>query len=107
MHKVVELMNNTKWEELRLAMLGLGDLRPRWRSKDVSGYVSSWDGEWYYHFRDGGFKSIEWVEIYIQSAEQDIAVLELLRRIHVPGHKIEQGYRIYGCLPDKVAVDYL
>jgi hypothetical protein len=97
-------MNNTKWEELRLAMLSLGDLRPRWRTKDVSGYVSSWDGEWYYHFRDG-FKSIEWVEIYIQSAEQDIAVLELLRRIHVPGHKIEQGYRIYGYLPDNVPVD--
>lgn len=25
-------------------------------------YVSDWDMEWHYHFTEGGFKDIEWVE---------------------------------------------
>jgi len=33
-------MNETKWDELRLAMYALGNLHPRWRTKDVSGYAS-------------------------------------------------------------------
>ena len=33
-------MNNTKWDELREAMYDLGELRPRWRTKGVSGYLS-------------------------------------------------------------------
>ena len=100
-------MNNTKWDELRLAMYNLGDLRPRWRTKDVSGYLSPWDGEWFYHFRDGGYVSIEWVEIQVISPEQDAAVLALLRKIHLPGHRIEQGFRIYGYGQDGVAIDYV
>jgi len=104
---LIALMNNTKWEELRSAMFGLGDLRPHWRSKDVSGHVSSWDGEWFYHFREGGYGSIEWVEIRVLSADQDAAVLTRLRSIHLPGHRIEQGFRIYGYASDGVAIDYV
>ncbi|MDB5313717.1 MAG: hypothetical protein JWO38_7919 [Gemmataceae bacterium] len=100
-------MNNTKWDELRLAMYNLGDLCPFWRTKDLSGYLSSWDGEWFYHFCDGGYSSIEWVEIQVKSADQDAAILELLRQIHLPGHRIEQGFRIYGYARDGQAVDYI
>jgi hypothetical protein len=96
-------MNNAKWDELRLAMYNLGGLRPLWRTKDVSGYVSSWDGEWFYHFREGGYSSIEWVEIQVKSADHDAAILELLRHIHLPGHRIDQGFRIYGYVRDGLA----
>ena len=41
------VMNNTKWDELRMAMYGLAESRPRWRTKDVSGYLSPWDGDWF------------------------------------------------------------
>ena len=74
-------MNDTKWDELRLAMYGLGDLRPRW--------------------------SIEWVEIQVLSADQDVAVPALLREIHLPGHRIETGFRIYGYARDGNAVDFI
>jgi hypothetical protein len=100
-------MNSTKWDELRLAMYNLGDSRPLWRTKDLSGYVSPWDGEWFYHFRQGGYESIEWVEIQVLSPDQDAAVLALLRQVRLPGHRIEQGFRIYGYARDAVAIDYI
>ena len=90
-----------------MAMHNLGDLRPRWRAKELSGYISSWDGEWFYHFRNGGYDSIEFVEIQILSAEQDAAVLAQIQRIHLPGHRIEHGFRIYGYAIDGVALNYL
>jgi hypothetical protein len=100
-------MNDTKWDELRLAMYGLGDLRPRWRTKDVAGYISPWDEEWFYHFREGGYDSIEWAEIKITSPEQEAAVLASLRRVHVPGHCVEHGFRVYGYASDGMALDYI
>lgn len=101
------LMNNTKWDELRLAMYGLEELRPRWRTKDVSGYVNPWDGEWWNHFRTGGYASIEWVEIQITTPEQHAAVLAALQKIHLPGERIEQGFRVYGYVPDGTPVGYI
>jgi len=100
------VMNQTKWDELRLAMYGLGGQCPRWRTKDRSGYVSPWDAEWFYHFREGGYGSIEWVEIRVTTPEQDVAVEAALRLVHVPGHRVEQGFCVYGYVTDG-AVDYL
>ena len=101
------VMNNTKWDELRLAMYGLCDPPPEWRAKDVSGFVSPWDGEWFYHFREGGYDSIEWVEIRVISPAQNAAVLASLREVHLPGHRIEQGFRVYGYARDGASVDYI
>ena len=89
-------MNDTKWEEVRLAMSSLGDPPPRWRARDLSGYLSSWDGEWFYHFRAGGYRTIEWVEIEVTSPAKDEAVLAALRAVHVPGERTAQGYRVFG-----------
>ena len=100
-------MNDTKWEELRIAMHNLGDLRPRWRTEDLSGHLSLWDGDWFYHFRSDEYKSIEWVEIQVLSVEQDAAVFAQIRRIHLPGHRIEQGFRIYGYAREGVCLDYV
>jgi hypothetical protein len=108
MSELRPLMNNTKWDELRLAMYSLDRLSPRWRTKDVeSGYVCSWDGEWFYHFRDGGYESIEWVELEITSSEQEAAALAMLRRVHVPGHRTDVGFKVYGYAPSATHLDYL
>lgn len=101
-------MNDTKWDELRLAMDRLKQLSPRWRTLDVeNGHLSDWDGEWFYHFRNGGYKSIQWVEIVTESAEQKRAVLGELVNVHVPGQCIETGFRILGYVEIGVATDYL
>lgn len=102
------LMSNTKWEELRRAMLDLETLSPQWRTKITdSGYICPWDGEWFYHFKDGGYQDIEWVEIRVTSSEQDEAVLNALKTIHVPGHRVENGFRIYGYSKDGEFIDYI
>jgi hypothetical protein len=101
------VMNDTKWDELRLAMYGLGDLSPRWRTRDVSGSIAPWDGEWYYHFRAGGYASIEWVEIRVTSPAQEAAVLSILRAVHVPGERVEQGFRVYGYAAPGMALNYI
>lgn len=101
------LMNNTKWDQLRLAMYDLDDFSARWRTKDLSGYLCDWDGEWFYHFRTSGYETIEWVEIQVLSAEQDEAVMQRLREIHLPSHRIEQGYRIYGYAALGAEIAYL
>lgn len=91
------LMNDTKWDELRLAMYNLGELSPRWRMRDVeSGYECPWDGECFYHFRCGGYKMIEWVEIRIDSPEQEQAVHSALKAVHVPARRSESGFKVYG-----------
>ncbi len=100
-------MNNTKWEELRLAMYNLGELRPMWRVKDLSGHLSEWDGEWYYHFRGAGYGSIAWVEIKVLSADQEALVRSLLQKIHLPGHRVEDGFRIYGYVEDGFSIGYI
>lgn len=105
---LVPLMNNTKWDELRLAMYSLGQVHPKWRTKDIeAGYISEWDGEWYYHFRDGGYERIEWVEVRINSTEQEEAVMAALRTIHVPGEKTEHGYRVFGYAEPGKSVTYI
>jgi hypothetical protein len=101
-------MNDTKWDELRLAMYGLERLSPRWRTLDVeSGHLSKWDRDWYYHFRHGGYKSIQWVEIAIDSDEQRVAVLKELAQVHVPGEQIDSGFRVFGYANLGQAVDYI
>lgn len=101
------IMNDTRWNERRLAMDALGDLRPTWRTRDVSGHLSAWDGEWCHQFREGGCGSIEWVEIRVNSPDQDAAVLASLREIHVPGHRVEQGFRVYGYAWDGISLGYI
>jgi hypothetical protein len=101
------VMNNTKWEELRLGMSGLDTLSPQFRVRNVhSGYVSAWDGEWFHHFY-GHHEEDEWVEISVTSAAQREAVLRVLRSVHVPGVITEAGFKIFGYVPLGTHVEYL
>ncbi|MFK7839375.1 MAG: DUF6678 family protein [Bdellovibrionales bacterium] len=57
--------NNTKWSELREKILNFDKKNyPRFRSKLLlNGHVSSWDGEWFYHFREVSYSENEWIDI--------------------------------------------
>jgi hypothetical protein len=72
-----------------------------------NGHLSDWDGEWFHHFRSGGYKFIKWVEIAVENAEQTRAVVTELARVHVPGTPTETGYRVLGYVELGIAVDYL
>ena len=66
------VMNNTKWEELRLAMYGI-EPAPRCRCMTTSGYCSDADAEWFYHFRAGGYDDIRYVDIFVERLLRNIA----------------------------------
>ena len=102
------LMNDTKWDEVRLAMYQLGHFSPQWRVLDVeTGYLSEWDGDWFYHFQAGGYKTIEWVEVSVSSRAQFEAVRDALETVHVPGEQTERWFKVMGYARNGVAVDYL
>jgi hypothetical protein len=102
------ILNNTKWDEVRLAMYGLGELSPQWRTKDVmNGYLSPWDGEWFYHFRSGGYQYIHWVEIKVDSLDLRDAVIDALAKIRVPGTTSEFGFKVFGYASPGESIDYL
>jgi hypothetical protein len=104
------VMSHTKWDELRLGLYDLGNLAPSYRTKSITnGHVTRWDSEWFYHFRDtdGTYNYCEWVEIRIETPEQDAAVLAVLKTVHVPGHRIEGGFRVYGYSRTGEPLDYI
>ncbi len=102
------LMNNTKWEELRLGLYNLGSLSPKWRAKDLeTGYLSEWDGEWFYHFRNGGYSTIEYVEVKVSSEEMRKKVRDVLARVHVLGCETDIGFIVYGYSRKNQPVDYI
>ncbi|NDL71145.1 hypothetical protein GPL32_11610 [Halomonas alkaliphila] len=101
-------MNNTKWRELQRAMLALGDHSPNWRTKcKANDHISNWDGEWFYHFSDGGYEDIEWVEIKAENEQHRKLVLSELRKVHVPGQKTENGFKVYGYVKAGDFVEHL
>jgi hypothetical protein len=101
-------MNDTRWDEIRLAMYSLRPLAPQWRTKDrLNAYVSAWDGEWFHHFRQGGYETIEWLELKTVNLAQHESVRAELRKIHVPGEEIPNGFRVLGFTEAGQSVDYL
>ncbi|TPG53734.1 DUF6678 family protein [Ewingella americana] len=99
-------MNNTKWDEIRLAMVNMSS-PPRWKTVTLSGYESLPDGEWFYHFKVGGYSDIHHLDVLTSSPEQHAMVGEVLQAIHVPGIETTFGYRIFGYADLATAVSYL
>lgn len=94
--KYNRLMNNTKWEEIRLAMYNY-PRTAKWRVKSIdSTYISNWDGDWFYHFKLGGYESIEWLEIESNNDELKNDIINILRKIHVPGEILNNSIKVYG-----------
>lgn len=88
------LMNNTKWGEIRVEMLNF-PFNIFWRTKDLNGFISQWDSDWYYHFKEDGYKTIEWLELKTRSDIQ-MEVLKVLKQIHVPGEIHKESIIIFG-----------
>jgi hypothetical protein len=102
-----QLMNYTKWEEIRIALYSC-PYNVQWRTKDLeSGYISTWDGEWYYHFKDREYITIEWLEIKVETREIRDEVIIILRNIHVPGVASDKVIRVYGYVEVGSFMDYL
>lgn len=103
---LVPLMNDTKWDELRLAMNGIEPV-PTWSTvhRDT-GYSSDPDSDWFYHFR-GGYDAILHVDIAAPNVQQRSAIRLALMSIHVPGEETDSGFRIFGYVVEGQAVDYI
>jgi len=99
-------MNNTKWNEIRMAM-GRMESPPSWKITLLNGYESAVDGEWFYHFREGGYLDIQYLDILTNSVAQHAIVGPILRAIHLPGIESKNGYRILGYADVSSYVDYL
>lgn len=54
--------NNTKWNELITHFRELQRWRPSYRSKSITGHISGWDVEWFYHL-PFPFAYVEWLDI--------------------------------------------
>ena len=68
------LANDTKWDELILAMRSRSGWKPSFRCKCIDGPPSEWDAEWFYHL-PFPLLSIEWL---------DVAVLQEVREPRLP-----------------------
>jgi hypothetical protein len=99
-------MNKTKWNEIRLAMVNLAS-PPLWKTTSLNGYESAVDGEWFYHFSEGGYSDIQYLDVFTNSVEQHALVGALLRAIHLPGLENSSGYRIFGYIDSANYVGYL
>jgi hypothetical protein len=97
------LMNDTKWNEIRKAMYEFTRIT-KWRTKDIfTGYLSNWDSEWFYHFNLGEYKTIEYLEIQLENEEMKNEIVEILKKIHVPGEITNNSIFIYGYKEEGIA----
>ena len=97
--QLFSVCNNTKWEELREAMLELrGREHPVWRSTNLNGVQYGYDGEWYYHFRDDGdYSDMQYVDVKSPSDVCDSLVQQAIQNIGLVATRLEpRVWRIYG-----------
>jgi hypothetical protein len=84
--------NNTKWSELRDAMVGLYPRAPSFRVKTLNWLGEPrWDGEWYYHFKsDYEWKDMEWVDLTPRPSANAISLDEIEAICRRIGFEIER-----------------
>jgi hypothetical protein len=100
------VMNDTKWDELRLAMHAL-TFGPAWSSLSTNGFQSPRDRDWFYHFYAGGYEDIIHVDIFVEHDAMRDGVRAALKLINVPGEETDEGFRVFGYLRDGQAADYI
>jgi hypothetical protein len=106
MAEVHPVMNDTKWNELRLAMHAI-ERTTNWRCMSTTGYYSAPDAEWFYHFSAGGYEDIRYVDIFADSPSHRDEIRSALKTIHVPGEETDGGFRVYGYSPPGQSLNYL
>lgn len=105
------LANDTKWNELLVAMRERKDWRPAFRTQSVGGYVSDWDLNWWCYHIDECIWT-EWMdlscqeEIRIHRLPPCIKIIDyseemelLLRRIGFDFERGSRTVRIFGYYP--------
>ncbi|WP_343520035.1 DUF6678 family protein [Sphingomonas sp.] len=97
--------NDTKWNELREAVLTMPKT-PAFRCKDLNGHYTSPDTEWFYHFRDGGLETTRWVDLIVDDAQARSEVAGHLNRIGLAGHETDEGFRVFGYIEHGQPIDY-
>jgi hypothetical protein len=107
-NSLAPLLNDTKWDELRLAMYALGQQAPDFRVREIGADLPGpWDGEWYYHFRQGGYRSIEQVELRLRDSAHRGAITAAIERIGLPGTCTDAGFVVYGYAAPGTPVEYI
>ncbi|MGV1752326.1 DUF6678 family protein [Agrobacterium sp. CG674] len=100
------VMNNTKWNELVLEMDELTP-SPAWSTLSMNGHNYGPDRDWLYHFTEGGYEDIVYVDIHVETPMQRELVLSALRKVHVPGEETSAGFRVFGQVQNGQGVDYI
>lgn len=100
------VMNNTKWDELRLEMHALTP-NPAWSTLSTTGYKCGPDREWFYHFREAGYEDIVHVDIHVETRSQRERVRLALKKVHVAGQETPEGFRVFGYRQDGQGADYI
>ena len=103
--------NNTRWNELISHFRALDGWRPSYRSKSVTGFVSTWDVEWFYHL-PFPFESVEWFDIGLSEegpfvgmllprtiSDHADEILPVLKNIGFDFERRSDVVRIWGYLP--------
>jgi hypothetical protein len=106
--QLASFMNDTKWRELRMAMVERTE-KPRYRVQCLLSQPTppdNWDGDWFYHLPT--FAWIEWLDIdpihvksrghLLEAARVDLTqeILDLLRSLSIPCETQDGLIRIYG-----------
>ena len=103
-------MNDTKWNEIFKAFFygiecsedeKLSNLQFKWTTKSLNGFIYS-DTTWS-HFRSDSYKDIDWLKIDTTEETKEI-VIDVLRKINVPGEILYDCVYVYGYRTD---VDYI
>lgn len=103
--------NDTKWNELISHFRSLDGWRPSYRSKSVTGLVTAWDVEWFYHL-PFPFEAVEWFDIGLCEEgpfvgmliprvliDHSDEILPVLAKIGFDFEKRGDVVRIWGYLP--------
>ena len=106
MSELHPVMNNTKWRELRDAMYAI-ESTTTYRIKRINGYYSDPDAEWFYHFQEGGYDDIRYVDIFARDRSHRQQIGNALRKIHLPAEETGDGFRVYGYALPGQTIDYL
>ena len=105
-------MNDTKWRKIFEAFYygvecsdekALSQMQIRWTTKSQNGFVYS-DNTWtHFGCEPDGYRDIEWLKIDLTPQNRK-TVLDILRKIHVPGEVCDACVYVYGYRTD---VDYI
>ncbi len=107
------LANDTKWDEFIAAIRGRApsEWRPSWRFRNVNGYTSGWDVEWWHHLPPP-MHCVEWFDVgYVQlitehrlpprihPVDHSTWLVPLLQQIGLDFEVGRHTIRIYGYAP--------